>query len=97
MMTRKKRLTVAALLAILGGIALVGALNRTVKEYRQPTPYKTVARRVMPGDTLWDICLKASKGQEDVRDVVDRARVDNDIQDPGTLQTGKVITIRVKE
>lgn len=96
-MTRKQRIAVVTALAILGGIALVGALNRTVKEYRQPTPYKTLARRVMPGDTLWDICLKASKGQEDVRDVVDRARVDNGIKDPGTLQTGKVITIRVKE
>lgn len=96
-MTRKQRITVVTVLALLGGIALIGALNRTVKEYRQPTPYKTVARRVMPGDTLWDICTKASKGQEDVRDVVDRARVDNDITDPGTLQTGRVITIRVKE
>ena len=97
MMTKKQRLAVVTVLATLGGIALVGALNRTVKEYRQPTPYKTVARRVMPGDTLWDICLKASKGQEDVRDVVDRARLDNDITDPGTLQIGQVITIRVKE
>ena len=96
-MTRKNRIAFAAVLAILGGIALVGALNRTARESRQPAPYKTVARRVMPGDTLWDICTKASKGQEDVRDVVDRARLDNDITDPGTLQTGRVITIRVKE
>lgn len=96
-MTRKQRITVVTVLALLGCIALIGALNRTVKEYRQPTPYKTVARRVMPGDTLWDICTKASKAQEDVRDVVDRARVDNGITDPGTLQTGRVITIRVKE
>lgn len=95
-MSRKNRITFAAVLAILGGIALVGALNRTVSE-SQPSPYKTVSRRVMPGDTLWDICTKASKGQEDVRDVVDRARLDNDITYPGTLQTGRVITIRVKE
>ena len=34
---------------------------------------------------------------EDVRVIIDRTRVDNDITDPGTLQPGRVITIRYKK
>ena len=34
---------------------------------------------------------------EDIREVIDRARTDNDVTDPGALQPGKVLMIRVKK
>ena len=49
------------------------------------------------GETLWEICSKVNNGREDVWEVIDRTRLDNDIKDPGALKPGQVITIRVKK
>nr|WP_270441353.1 LysM domain-containing protein [Acidaminococcus provencensis] len=54
-----------------------------------------VSRVVQPGQSLWDICSRLDSS-EDIRVIIDRTRVDNDITDPGSLQPGRVITIRYK-
>lgn len=40
---------------------------------------------------------KATDTSEDIREVIDRARTDNDVTDPGALQPGKVLMIRIKK
>lgn len=89
-----KRSKLAAVVLCLCGLTLVSHGVDAVEQEQRP--YKTVSRRVMAGQSLWDICTKL-ESSEDIRVIVDRTRVDNDITDPGSLQPGRVITIRYKK
>lgn len=90
-MTMQRKMAVVVL--ALAGLTL---LNHGVSAVeREQAPYETYSRVVLPGQSLWDICSKL-ESSEDVRSIIDRARVDNDIPDPGALQPGKVLQIRVK-
>lgn len=90
-MTKRKKL--AAVVLVLCGLTLVSHGVDAVEQEQRPE--KMVSRVVLPGQSLWDICSKLDSS-EDIRDIIDRARVDNDVTDPGTLQPGKVLQIRVK-
>lgn len=48
------------------------------------------------GDTLWDICSRIATEKDDVREIVYRAKQENNIKDPGTLQPGQEIIVRVE-
>lgn len=52
---------------------------------------------VKPGDTLWTICARIATDQEDMGRLVWQARRDNRITDPGNLQPGAIVVVRVKE
>ncbi len=88
---------IAAVVLVASGLTLLshGADALMAQTDRRAPEYDTVARVVLPGQSLWDICSKLDSS-EDIRDIIDRARVDNDVTDPGTLQPGKVLQIRVK-
>ena len=88
---------IAAVVLVMSGLTLLshGADALMAQTERPASEYDTVARVVMPGQSLWDICSKLD-GSEDIRTIIDRCRVDNDIPDPGVLQPGKVLQIRVK-
>lgn len=90
-MTMQRKL--AALVLVLAGLTLLSHGVSAVE--REKAPYETYSRVVLPGQSLWDICSKLDSS-EDIRAIIDRARVDNDIPDPGSLQPGKVLQIRVK-
>lgn len=83
----------AAVVLVLAGLTLLSHGVSAVE--REKAPYETYSRVVLPGQSLWDICSKL-ESSEDIRAIIDRARVDNDIPDPGALQPGKVLQIRVK-
>lgn len=83
----------AAVVLVLAGLTLLSHGVSAVE--REKAPYETYSRVVLPGQSLWDICSKL-KSSEDIRAIIDRCRVDNDITDPGALQPGKVLQIRVK-
>ena len=87
----------AAAVIAMGALTMACHAGQAVQEHRNPPQYTMVSRRVLPGQTLWGICSKLNVGKEDLRAVVDRARLDNNIKDPGTLQPGRVITIRIKK
>lgn len=90
----EKRNKLAAVVLVLCGITLLSyGVDAVEREHR---PYETVSRVVLPGQSLWDICSRLDSS-EDIRDIIDRARVDNDITDPRALQPGRVITIRYKK
>ena len=89
-----KRNKLAAVVLVLCGLALVSHGVDAVEQEQRP--YEMVSRRVMPGQSLWDICSRLDSS-EDIRVIIDRTRVDNDITDAGSLQPGRVITIRYKQ
>ncbi|WP_279002529.1 LysM peptidoglycan-binding domain-containing protein [Acidaminococcus fermentans] len=86
----------AAAVIVLGALTMACHAGQAVQERRNPQ-YTMVSRRVMAGETLWEICSKVNQGREDVWEVIDRVRLDNDIKDPGALEPGQIITIRVKK
>ncbi|WP_289049200.1 LysM domain-containing protein [uncultured Acidaminococcus sp.] len=90
-MTKRKKLV--AVVLVLTGMTILGHGVDAVE--REQRPYETVSRVVQSGQSLWDICARLNSS-EDIRAIIDRARVDNDVDNPGALQPGKVLMIRYK-
>lgn len=88
---------IAAVILVASGLTLLSHGADVLMGHAEPqTPeYHVYSRVVLPGQSLWDICSKLDSS-EDIRDIIDRCRTDNDITDPGTLQPGKVLQIRIK-
>ena len=89
---KKKLFTIGLILAAL--IFLGDTWEKQTKA--EPSDYLTFNRTVYTGDTLWTICEKYS-GYEDLRDIIQRTIDDNEITDPGALQPGQQIKIRVRK
>lgn len=49
------------------------------------------------GESVWDACAKVASSKDDVREVVYNALKENHIKNPGDVQPGTEIVIRVKE
>lgn len=62
-----------------------------------PTRLIEYQAEVKPGDTLWNICAGIATDKEDMGRLVWQARRDNRITDPGNLQPGAIVVVRVKE
>lgn len=88
---------IAAIILVASGLTLLSHGADVLMGHAEPQApeYHVYSRVVQPGQSLWDICSKLD-GSEDIRTIIDRCRVDNDIPDPGVLQPGKVLQIRVK-
>ena len=54
-------------------------------------------KEVREGETLWGICSEIATDKEDLRKLVWQAMRDNRIEDPGQLQPGRIVIIRVGE
>lgn len=87
----------AAIVIALSAITIAAHTVQAVNEKMEPPQYESYSRVVMQGQTLWSICERIPKGRDTMQDLVERARVDNDIKDPGKLMPGKVLLIRVKK
>lgn len=88
---RWDRVLMAAALVIgvaAGAYQYITAPTTRLIEYR---------REVKPGDTLWNICAGIATDKEDMGRLVWQARRDNRITDPGNLQPGAIVVVRVKE
>lgn len=65
-----------------------------VQPPEKTVPYKvTVAR----GESVWDACAKVASSKDDVREVVYNTMKENHISNPGNVQPGTELVIRVKE
>lgn len=85
----RKVLIIAAMLAIgAGGVA-------AYSYYPTPKLYEYRVE-VEPGQTLWSICAKIASDKDDLREVIDRAKRENDIKDPANLQPGTEIKVKVR-
>lgn len=75
-------------------IAIVLLAGYAVQPPEKTVPYKvTVAR----GESVWDACAKVASSKDDVREVVYNALKENHISNPGSVQPGTELVIRVKE
>lgn len=66
--------------------------------YAVPPPEKTVSYKValQDGESVWDACAKVASSKDDVREVVYNTMKENHISNPGNVQPGTEIVIRVK-
>lgn len=65
-----------------------------VQPPEKTVPYKvTVAR----GESVWDVCAKVASSRDDVQEVVYNTLKENHISNPGSVQPGTELIIRVKE
>ena len=52
---------------------------------------------IRDGESVWDACTKVASNKDDVREVVYNALKENHISNPGNVQPGTELVIRVKE
>ena len=75
-------------------IAIVFLAGYAVQPPEKTVPYKvTVAR----GESVWDACAKVASSRDDVQEVVYNTLKENHISNPGSVQPGTELIIRVKE
>lgn len=94
-MTTKAKAAIIATALITAGILTAGAIWRE-RIKPEPTDYLTFERVVYSGDSLWSLCERYS-GYEDIQTIIQRVRDDNGIDNPGTLQPGQKIKVRVRK
>lgn len=74
--------------------AIVLLAGYAVQPPEKTVPYKVTLRS---GESVWDACAKIASSKDDVREVVYNAMKENHISNPGNVQPGTEIVIRVKE
>ena len=75
-------------------IAIVLLAGYAVQPPEKTVPYKVTLRN---GESVWDACAKVASSEDDVREVVYNALKENHISNPGNVQPGTELIIRVKE
>lgn len=75
-------------------IAIVFLAGYAVQPPEKTVPYKVTLRS---GESVWDACAKVASGKDDVREVVYNTLKENHINNPGNVQPGTELVIRVKE
>ena len=78
---------------ILAVIAIPVAIAAGTYAYEPPAEYRTEAEE---GDTIWSLCAKVASDEDCMEELVYRTMQENRISDPGALQPGTLVIIRVK-
>ena len=73
---------------------IVGIAGYAVQPPEKTVPYKVTLRN---GESVWDACAKVASSKDDVREVVYNTLKENHIKNPGDVQPGTELVIRVKE
>lgn len=74
--------------------AVVLLAGYAVQPPEKTVPYKVTIR---DGESVWDACTKVASSKDDVREVVYNALKENHINNPGNVQPGTELDIRVKD
>ena len=80
--------------SLIAFIAVVFLAGYAVQPPEKTVPYKVTLRN---GESVWDACAKVASSKDDVREVVYNTMKENHISNPGNVQPGTEIVIRVKE
>lgn len=75
-------------------IAIVLLAGYVVQPPEKTVPYKVTLQN---DESVWDACAKVASSRDDVREVVYNTLKENHISNPGSVQPGTEIIIRVKE
>lgn len=81
---------------IMATLAIPAAIAAGVYAYEPPAElieYRTEAEQ---GDTIWSLCAKVASDEDCMEELVYRTMQENRISDPGELQPGTLVIIRVK-
>ena len=89
-----KQIVKVIAIAAIAGVTIGGCFTK--EERAKPSEYLTFERVVYTGDSLWSVCEKYA-GYEDMQTIIQRVREENGINDPGALQPGTKIKIRVRK
>ena len=65
-----------------------------VRPPEKTVPYKVTLRN---GESVWDVCARVASDKDHMQELVYNALKENRINDPGNVQPGTEIVIRVKE
>lgn len=79
---------------LIGFVAIVLLSGYSVQPPEKTVPYKVTLRN---GESVWDACAKVASSKDDVREVVYNTLKENYIKNPGDVQPGTELVIRVKE
>ena len=75
-------------------IAIVLLAGYAVQPPEKTVPYKVT---VACGESVWDACARVASDKDHMQELVYNALKENRINDPGNVQPGTEIVIRVKE
>ena len=75
-------------------ISIVLLAGYAVQAPEKTVPYKVTLRN---GESVFTACAKVASSKDDVREVVYNTLKENHIKNPGNVQPGTEIVIRVKE
>lgn len=73
---------------------IVGIAGYAVQPPEKTVPYKVILRN---GESVWDACARVASDKDHMQELVYNALKENRINDPGNVQPGTEIVIRVKE
>lgn len=74
--------------------AVVLLAGYAVQPPEKTVPYKVTLRN---GESVWDACAKVASNKDNLQELVYNALKENHINNPGNVQPGTEIVIRVKE
>lgn len=94
-MRTRRKVGIIATALITAGVLTAGAIWRE-RTKPEPTDYLTFEHTVHTGDSLWSLCERYG-GYEDIQTIIMRVREDNGIKEPGALQPGMKIKVRVRK
>lgn len=84
----------AMLKFLIAFITIVFIAGYTVQPPEKTMSYKVTLRN---GDSVWDACARVASDKDHMQELVYNALKENRINDPGNVQPGTEIVIRVKE
>lgn len=88
--------TLIAASLIAAGLITAGAIWGDMTRPAPASDYLTFEHVVYSGDSLWSLCERYG-GYEDIQTIIMRVREDNGIKNPGSLQPGMRIKVRVRK
>lgn len=81
---------------IMATLAIPAAIAAGAWAYEPPAELIEYRTEAEAGDTIWSICAKVSSDEDEMEELVFRTMQENRISDPGALQPGTLVIIRVK-
>lgn len=81
---------------IMATLAIPAAIAAGAWAYEPPAELIEYRTEAEAGDTIWSICAKVASDEDEMEELVFRTMQENQISDPGALQPGTLVIIRVK-
>lgn len=81
---------------IMATLAIPAAIAAGAWAYEPPAELVEYRAEAEQGDTIWSLCAKVASDEDEMEELVYRTMQENRISDPGALQPGTLVIIRVK-